>query len=78
LYSVLWTVNGMLSVFGQPLVRLVVKKWAESLKTQMVIGFIMFIVSFSMLLTAKHFPMFLAALVILTIGERRVGPAVPT
>lgn len=44
----------------------------------MVIGFIIFIVSFSMLLTAKQFPMFLAAMVILTIGEMLVWPAVPT
>nr|WGD85619.1 hypothetical protein P5621_16210 [Bacillus subtilis] len=49
-----------------------VKKWVESLKAQMVIGFIIFIVSFSMLLTAKQFPMFLAAMVILTIGEMLV------
>lgn len=78
LYSVLWTVNGILIVLGQPLVSFVVKKWAESLKAQMVIGFIIFILSFSMLLTAKHFPMFLAAMVILTIGEMLVWPAVPT
>ncbi|MGG5773190.1 MDR family MFS transporter [Bacillus subtilis] len=78
LYSVLWTVNGILIVLGQPLVSFVVKKWAESLKAQMVIGFIIFIVSFSMLLTAKQFPMFLAAMVILTIGEMLVWPAVPT
>lgn len=78
LYSVLWTVNGILIVLGQPLVSFVVKKWAESLKAQMAIGFIIFIVSFSMLLTAKQFPMFLAAMVILTIGEMLVWPAVPT
>lgn len=54
------------------------KKWAESLKAQMIIGFVIFIVSYSMLLTAKQFPMFLAAMVILTIGEMLVWPAVPT
>ncbi|MBT2624001.1 MFS transporter [Bacillus sp. HU-1818] len=78
LYSVLWTVNGILIVFGQPLVGFLVKKWAESLKAQMVIGFVIFIMSYGILLAAKQFHMFLAAMIILTIGEMLVWPAVPT
>ncbi|KAA6446821.1 MDR family MFS transporter [Bacillus atrophaeus] len=78
LYSVLWTVNGILIVLGQPLVGFLVKKWAESLKAQMVIGFVIFIMSYGILLAAKQFHMFLAAMVILTIGEMLVWPAVPT
>ncbi|MGM0862349.1 MAG: MDR family MFS transporter [Bacillota bacterium] len=78
LYSVLWTVNGILIVLGQPLVGFLVKKWAESLKAQMVIGFVIFIMSYGILLAAKQFHMFLAAMIILTIGEMLVWPAVPT
>ncbi|MCY7945102.1 MFS transporter [Bacillus atrophaeus] len=78
LYSVLWTVNGILIVLGQPLVGFLVKKWAESLKAQMVIGFVIFIMSYGILLAAKQFHMFLTAMIILTIGEMLVWPAVPT
>ncbi|CUB24011.1 MDR family MFS transporter [Bacillus amyloliquefaciens] len=78
LYSVLWTVNGILIVAGQPLIGAVLKKWSGALKTQMVIGFCIFIVSFGVLLSAKQFPMYLTAMVILTIGEMLVWPAVPT
>ncbi|MCY8916180.1 MFS transporter [Bacillus atrophaeus] len=78
LYSVLWTINGILIVLGQPLVGFLVKKWAESLKAQMVIGFVIFIMSYGILLAAKQFHMFLAAMIILTIGEMLVWPAVPT
>lgn len=78
LYSVLWTVNGILIVAGQPLIGVVLKKWSGALKTQMVIGFCIFIVSFGVLLGAKQFPMYLTAMVILTIGEMLVWPAVPT
>ena len=45
---------------------------------QMVIGFCIFIVSFGVLLSAKQFPMYLTAMVILTVGEMLVWPAVPT
>ncbi|RLQ97872.1 MDR family MFS transporter [Falsibacillus albus] len=77
-YSLLWTVNGALIVLGQPFVSIVVKKTAASMKTQILIGICIFILSFSATGFVHHFPGFLAAMVILTIGEMFVWPAVPT
>lgn len=76
-YSFLWTVNGALIVLGQPLVRTLVKG-IKSLKTQINVGIIIFIVSFFVAATAQQFSAFLTAMVILTIGEMLVWPAVPT
>lgn len=77
-YSLIWTVNGALIVFGQPLVNTFVKYAAKSIKKQMMIGFCIFIFSFVMVSFAGDFKGFLTAMIILTIGEMLVWPAVPT
>ncbi|MED3965671.1 MDR family MFS transporter [Niallia taxi] len=77
-YSLLWAVNGGLIVFGQPLISLFTKKICPSVKMQMLIGMVIFIVSFLIVGQAEMFAGFLAAMLILTIGEMLVWPAVPT
>ncbi|KAB2338896.1 MFS transporter [Cytobacillus depressus] len=76
-YSFLWTINGALIVVGQPLVNLLVKR-IKSLKTQINIGIMIFIVSYAVASVAHQFTAFLAGMIILTIGEMLVWPAVPT
>ena len=76
-YSMLWTINGALIVLGQPLVNLLVKR-VKSLKTQIIIGILIFAISFGIVGSAQAFSGFLAAMIILTIGEMLVWPAVPT
>lgn len=76
-YSLLWTINGALIVLGQPLVNHLVK-YIRSLKMQIGIGIIIFIVSFMVAAGAEVFSAFITAMVILTIGEMLVWPAVPT
>lgn len=77
-YSLIWTVNGALIVFAQPLVNTFVKHFAKSIKKQMMIGFCIFILSFAVVSFAEEFSMFMAAMIILTVGEMLVWPAVPT
>ncbi len=77
-YSLLWTINGTLIVLGQPLVKLFIKHFAKTLKIQMLAGIFIFIVSFLAASMADSFSGFMAAMVILTIGEMFVWPAVPT
>ncbi|WNS74665.1 MFS transporter [Bacillus sp. DTU_2020_1000418_1_SI_GHA_SEK_038] len=76
-YSLLWTINGALIVLGQPAVSLLVSR-IKSLKTQINIGIIIFIVSYAVVSVAHQFAAFLAGMIILTIGEMLVWPAVPT
>ncbi|MDA1477685.1 MDR family MFS transporter [Bacillus changyiensis] len=77
-YSLLWTVNGALIVLGQPFIGMFVKRFAESLKKQMLLGFVIFMLAYGILFVAEDFTAFLAAMIILTIGEMLVWPAVPT
>jgi len=76
-YGLLWTVNGVLIVLGQPLVNMIIKRM-PSTKLQMVIGIIIFIGSFSILSFAHSFVGLVLAMAVLTFGEMFVWPAVPT
>jgi MFS family permease len=76
-YSLFWTINGALIVLAQPLVSAVIKWFAKTLKVQLVAGMLIFIISFSVAANAHGFSGFLTAMVILTIGEMFVWPAVP-
>lgn len=77
-YSLLWTINGTLIVLGQPLLNGLLKRLAATLKVQILIGIAIFIVSFLLAGNASAFSGFLVAMIILTIGEMFVWPAVPT
>ncbi|TYR82079.1 MFS transporter [Priestia megaterium] len=76
-YSLLWTINGLLIVAGQPFIVPIVQKFAKTLKVQILIGTAIFIISFLIVLNATVFTHFLIAMIVLTIGEMFVWPAVP-
>ncbi|WP_066366800.1 MDR family MFS transporter [Neobacillus fumarioli] len=77
-YSFLWTVNGGLIVLGQPFLNGLFKQVKMTLKMQMLVGIGIFIVSFLIAAKAGSFTGFLTAMIILTIGEMFIWPAVPT
>lgn len=77
-YSFLWTINGALIVFGQPLLTLALKRIEKKLKMQMLIGFVLFIASYMVMYQATQFAGFLTGMIIITLGEMLVWPAVPT
>lgn len=77
-YSLLWTINGALIVLTQPVVTGIIRVLKRSLKQQVIIGIAIFGVSYAIVSTAESFIMFMAAMVILTIGEMFVWPAIPT
>ena len=77
-YSLLWTINGALIVLGQPFVNKIVYTFMKKVKQQMIVGMIIFMGSFVVAAFASDFSGFLTAMIILTIGEMLVWPAVPT
>jgi MFS family permease len=77
-YGFLWTINGALIVLGQPLIKVFIKYFAKSLKIQMIMGMIVFIGSFLVVAYVHAFLGFVVGMIILTIGEMFVWPAVPT
>lgn len=66
-YSMLWTLNGIIIIIGQPLVN----KLSPyiRLSTQIVLGILIFASSFFFLIFAKNLPEFVIDFVVLTVGE---------
>ncbi|WNB93076.1 MFS transporter [Bacillus sp. NEB1478] len=78
MYSLLWTVNGLLIVLGQPVIHVLLKKWLKTTTSQILVGYVIFVVSFVIVGNAHNFNGFLVSMIILTIGEMLVWPGVPT
>jgi MFS family permease len=78
MYSLLWTVNGLFIVLGQPLINVFLKKWLQSTTSQILVGYVIFIISFVIVGNAKDFSGFMIAMIVLTIGEMLVWPGVPS
>lgn len=76
-YSILWTINGGIIVLGQPIMNQLIKG-VKSVKTQIIIGTIIFILSFAVAASAEKFMWFIVSMTILTVGEMLIWPAVPT
>ena len=76
-YSLLWTINGFLIVGVQPLIRPLVKYWEHKVKHQLIFGLVLMAVSFVIVAIAGDFKMFVAAMVILTLGEVFFTPVIP-
>jgi len=77
-YSLLWTINGVLIIIGQPLIKPIIKRLEHRIKTQMLLGIVIFGASFIVIAFAGNFKMFVVSMVILTFGEMFLWPAIPT
>ena len=77
-YSLLWAINGALIVLAQPFLGKFLKKMKENLKTQILIGIMIFMISNLVAAYATEFSGFVVAMVILTLGEMLIWPAVPS
>jgi MFS family permease len=76
-YSLLWTLNGALILFGQPLIAWVIRRFARTLKAQMLLGSYVFALSMLILSQTTAYAGFFAAMFVMTLGEMLVWPAVP-
>ncbi|WP_054748353.1 MDR family MFS transporter [Lentilactobacillus rapi] len=74
-YSLLWTLNGLMIVFGQPFVNRVSTR--IKLSTQTYVGSMVFAASFICLIFAKTYPAFILVMVITTLGEMIGFPGIP-
>lgn len=74
-YSLLWTLNGLMIVFGQPIVNRLAANF--KLSSQIWSGSLVFILSFLLLVFAKSYAMFVVTMVVLTLGEMTGFPGIP-
>lgn len=77
-YSLLWTINGAVILAAQPLIKPIINRLEHRIKTQMIIGIVIFMGSFVVVSFAEDYTMFIVAMVVLTLGEIFIWPAVPT
>ncbi|GMA65265.1 MFS transporter [Alicyclobacillus fastidiosus] len=75
-YSLLWTLNGLIIFLAQPLVSYVTRRF-WSLAAHMVGGVILLALSFFFMLFAHNYVMYVIAMLLTTLGEIFVWPAVP-
>lgn len=74
-YSLLWTINGLLIVCGQPLVNMLSPY--VRLSTQIIIGWVIFASSFIILIFSHSLAGFTTSMIILTIGDMLSLPGAP-
>lgn len=74
-YSMLWTINGILIIIGQPFVNMLAPYL--KLRRQIEIGVVIFAASFIMLIFIDSFWGFIIDFVVLTIGEMLGLPGIP-
>ncbi len=75
-YSMLWTLNGLIILAGQPLASFVTRR-LPSMKPQILLGNVLFILSFALLVSARSYAAFLGGMALTTLGEMFVWPGVP-
>ncbi|WP_047984483.1 MDR family MFS transporter [Ornithinibacillus californiensis] len=76
-YSTLWAINGFLIVLAQPLLKIFTDR-VTSPKKHIYVGAVIFLGSFVIAMYAEAFTMFAISMVILTIAEMLIWPAIPT
>lgn len=74
-YSFLWTLNGIIIIFGQGLLDRFIERL--SVRWTVLVGATLFAFSFLILIQAKTYPMFVLSFIILTIGEILASPQIP-
>ncbi len=77
-YSLLWTLNGLLIILVQPLSGYVTTHLLPSLRQQLIVGVLIFVVSLAVLTQANAYAGFVVAMAIMTLGEILIWPAVPS
>ena len=77
-YSFIWTINGLLIVIGQPLIKPIIRRLEDKVKWQILLGLSIMLVSFFVVSFANTLNVFIVAMIILTFGEMIAWPAFPT
>ncbi|AHF05854.1 arabinose ABC transporter permease [Desulfitobacterium metallireducens DSM 15288] len=76
-YSILWTLNGIFIVTLQPFIQWIIRHWAHSFTRQFYLSCLLIGISFVILLAQFPYYSYLLAMLVLTLGEMLIFPAVP-
>jgi MFS family permease len=76
-YSFLWTLNGVFIVTLQPITNWVIRNWASSFQGQFYLACLLITIAFVILFGQLPYWSYIVAMLILTLGEMLILPAVP-
>ncbi|KAA9008437.1 MFS transporter [Paenibacillus spiritus] len=76
-YGLLWTLNGVLIFVAQPLVSLIKRLCASTSTAQMTASAVFYLSGYVVILTIPTYPGLLLAMVLATLGEMLISPAMP-
>ncbi|WP_068778875.1 MFS transporter [Paenibacillus sp. GM2] len=77
-YSILWTLNGILIFVAQPLISWVKRVFAATELRQMTASAIFYMLGYVMILGFHTYPSMVLAMVLITLGEMLISPAIPS
>lgn len=77
-YSILWTLNGLLIFAAQPIVYWIRKLCAETAQRQMVASGVFYLGGYILILVFHTYPSMVAGMVLATLGEMLISPAIPS
>lgn len=78
-YSLLWTINGVVILAGQPLTSWIKKRFAQEIVKQMVISAAFTVSAFSFVLVFHDYYVYLViGMILATLGEMLLLPTIPT
>ncbi|OAB47639.1 MFS transporter [Paenibacillus antarcticus] len=76
-YGFLWTLNGILIFVAQPIISLL-KRWlTRSASSQMTMSAVFYLSSYIVILITHNYPGLVLAMVLATLGEMLISPAIP-
>ena len=77
-YGFLWTLNGVLIFVAQPLVSLIKRWFAQTSTAQMTASAVFYLSGYAVILLLHSYPGLLLAMVLATLGEMLISPAMPS
>jgi MFS family permease len=77
-YSLLWTINGAIIILAQPLSTWITTHYLKTIRAQLIVGILIFMLAMLLMSGQQAYIAFVMAMVIMTIGEIFIWPAVPT
>ncbi|WP_410512676.1 MFS transporter [Paenibacillus sp. BR2-3] len=76
-YGFLWTLNGILIFVAQPLITLIKRWFAGTTTAQMTASAVFYLSGYAVILLLPNYPGLLLAMVLTTLGEMLISPAMP-
>ncbi|MDP4096135.1 MFS transporter [Paenibacillus sp. P96] len=77
MYGLLWTLNGILIFVAQPLVSWIRRSWTATTSSQLIASGIFYLAAYILMVLVPNYPGMVLAMVLATIGEMLMSPAIP-